>query len=190
MVHAFMGKEPIVRDAALVAWNADVSGEVELGEDSSVWYGVTLRGDVDRIVVGRRTNVQDGAVLHVSSGLPCILGEEVTVGHGAIVHACRIGNRCLLGMGAIILDGAEIGECSIVGAGSLVTGGKKFPPGSMILGSPARVVREVTEEERLMIVTRAAHYVELARATAAGVSRCPDEENRIHCLAADGTERG
>jgi carbonic anhydrase/acetyltransferase-like protein (isoleucine patch superfamily) len=168
MIHSFEGKAPRIHQSAFVAWNAEVEGDVELAEGASVWYGATLRGDVASIRIGARSNVQDGAVIHVDDGAPCVLGDEVTVGHGAVVHACTVGDRCLVGMGAVILDRAEIGEESIVGAGALVTQGKKFPPRSMILGSPAKVARELTAEEAAGLGAHAKGYAELARRTKEG----------------------
>jgi carbonic anhydrase/acetyltransferase-like protein (isoleucine patch superfamily) len=120
------------------------------------------------ILVGDRTNIQDGAVLHVADDLPCVIGDDVTVGHGAIVHGCRIGDRCLVGMGSIILNGAEIGDECVVGAGALVTEGKKIPRRSLILGSPAKVVRVISDEELVKILENAAEYIELAKK--AGIS--------------------
>jgi carbonic anhydrase/acetyltransferase-like protein (isoleucine patch superfamily) len=168
MVHSFEGARPDIAKAAFVAWNSEILGRVELGEGSSVWYGAVLRADVAEIRVGARSNVQDQAVIHVDEALPCVLGDDVTVGHGAVVHACTVGDRCLVGMGAVILDRAVIGEDSIVGAGALVTQGKAFPPRSMILGSPAKVVRALTDEEVAGLAAHALAYVELARRTASG----------------------
>jgi len=168
MIHSFEGERPDTSQAAFVAWNAEVLGRVTLGAGASVWYGAVLRGDIDAIRVGAGSNVQDGAILHVDEGTPCVLGDHVTIGHGAIVHACTVGDRCLVGMGAIILDRADIGEDSIVGAGALVTQGKAFPPRSMILGSPAKVARPLTDEEVAGLRKHAEAYVELARRTAAG----------------------
>lgn len=168
MVHSFEGERPNISRAAFVAWNAEVSGRVDLGEGASVWYGAVLRGDVAEIRVGRGSNVQDGAVLHVDHGTPCVVGELVTIGHRAVVHACAVGDRCLIGMGAVILDRAVIGEDSIVGAGALVTQGKAFPPRSMILGSPAKVVRGLTDEEVAGLASHAEAYVALARRTVSG----------------------
>jgi len=148
---------------AFMAPSAAVSGEVSLGEDCSLWHNTTLRGDLAPIVVGARSNIQDGAVLHVETTHPCVVGEDVTVGHGAIVHGCRIGDRCLIGMGAIILNGAEIGDECIVGAGALVTEGKKIPPRSLVLGMPAKVVRSIGDEEVGKILGNAASYLRLAR---------------------------
>jgi gamma-carbonic anhydrase len=168
MVHSFEGARPDIDKAAFVAWNAELLGRVLLGEGASIWYGAVLRADLAEIRVGAFSNVQDGAVIHVDEGRDCVLGERVTVGHGAIVHACTVGDRCLVGMGAVILDRAVIGEDSIVGAGALVTQGKAFPPRSMILGSPAKVARSLTDEEVAGLGAHAEAYVELARRTAKG----------------------
>ena len=168
MVESFEGARPDISKAAFVAKSADITGSVQLGEGSSVWYGAVLRGDVADIRVGAKSNVQDGAVLHVEPGQPCFLGDSVTVGHCAVVHACTVGDRCLIGMGAVILDRAIIGEDSIVGAGALVTQGKSFPPRSMILGSPAKIVRELADEEVAGLAAHAEEYAELARRTASG----------------------
>lgn len=168
MIHSFEGRRPDVARAAFVAWNAEIAGSVSLGEGASVWYGAVLRGDVAEIRVGAGSNVQDGAVLHVDHDTPCVLGDFVTVGHRAVVHACAVGDRCLVGMGAVILDRAVIGEDSIVGAGALVTQGKAFPPRSMILGSPAKAVRALTDQEVAGLRAHAEGYVALARRTASG----------------------
>jgi carbonic anhydrase/acetyltransferase-like protein (isoleucine patch superfamily) len=168
MVQSFEGERPDIAKAAFVAESAAVVGRVSLGEGASVWHGAVLRADLADIRVGAGSNVQDCAVLHVDEGKACALGDHVTVGHGAVVHACSVGDRCLVGMGAIILDGAVIGEDSIVGAGALVTQGKSFPPRSMILGSPAKVSRELTDEEAAGLRAHAEAYVELARRAAKG----------------------
>jgi gamma-carbonic anhydrase len=168
MVRSFEGRRPDVSRAAFVAASADVTGEVELGDGASVWYGAVLRADLAPIKLGAGTNVQDGAVMHVAEDHPCLLGDDVTVGHRAILHGCSIGDRCLVGMGAILLDGSVIGEESIVGAGALVTQGKSFPPRSMILGSPAKVARELRPDEVAGLREHARAYVELARRTASG----------------------
>ncbi|MST01355.1 MAG: gamma carbonic anhydrase family protein [Pedosphaera sp.] len=143
-----------------LAKTAVVLGDVTLGEYSSVWYGAVLRGDINRIVVGHHTNIQDNAVLHLADDFPCIVGNWVTIGHSAIVHACTVGDECLVGMGAVILDGAEIGAQSIVGAKALVTQGMKVPPGSMVLGAPAKVVRALSAEERAGLRHWAQKYVD------------------------------
>jgi gamma-carbonic anhydrase len=168
MLHSFEGERPEVSRASFVAWNAEILGRVTLGEGASVWYGAVLRADIAAIRIGAGSNVQDGSVLHVDEGRDCVLGEQVTVGHGAVVHACEVGDRCLIGMGAVILDRAVIGEDSIVGAGALVTQGKSFPPRSMILGSPAKVARSLSDEEVAGLRAHAEAYVELARRVSSG----------------------
>ena len=155
---------PALHPSAFVAPGAAVIGDVTLGEESSVWFQAVLRGDLNRIVIGPRSNVQDGAVVHLADELGTTVGELVTVGHKAILHACTVADEVLVGMGAIILDGAEIGARSIIGAGALVTGGKKIPPGSLVLGSPAKVVRTLSSEEQAGIRVWAEKYVDLARA--------------------------
>lgn len=130
-----------------VAENAVLVGDITIGEGSSVWYGAVLRGDENSITIGKNTNIQDGAILHESSSYPLVIGDGVTVGHRAILHGCEIGDNVVVGMGSIVLNGAKIGKDSIVGAGALVTQNKEFPDGSMILGSPARLLRSLTPEE-------------------------------------------
>jgi len=155
----FLRKQPTLGQGVYLAKTAVVLGDVTLGNFSSVWYGAVLRGDINKIVVGHHTNIQDNSVLHLADDFPCILGNWVTVGHSAVVHACTVGDECLIGMGAIILDGAEIGEQSIIGARALVTQGTKIPAGSMVLGSPAKVVRTLTPEERQGLKWWAEKYV-------------------------------
>ena len=154
---------PDVATAAFIASNATVVGNVKLGTDVSVWYGVVIRGDVAPVTIGARTNIQDNTVLHVAEGHPLRIGHDVTIGHGAIVHACTIGSHCLIGMGACILDGAVIPERCMVGAGTLVPPGKTYPEGSLLVGTPARVVRSLTDEELLVMENRIDEYVENAR---------------------------
>jgi carbonic anhydrase/acetyltransferase-like protein (isoleucine patch superfamily) len=146
-----------------VAPNAAVIGRVTLGRDANVWFSAVLRGDTNVITIGERTNVQDTAVVHVDHDAPASIGDEVTIGHGATVHACRVGDRSLIGIGATILSHAVIGRYCIVGAGALVTERKEFPDRSLIIGAPARRVREVTDAEMRMLVDSAAHYVDLGR---------------------------
>lgn len=162
-IDRYLGKAPKVHPTAFVAPGATVIGDVTLGEESSVWFGTVLRGDINQIVIGPRSNVQDGAVVHLADDYGTLVGELVTVGHKAILHACAVDNEVLIGMGAIVLDGAEIGARSIIGAGALVTGGKKIPPGSLVLGSPGKVVRQLTDEEQRGIRVWADRYVELSR---------------------------
>lgn len=159
----FEGKFPTVADGVFVAPGASVIGEVELGIDSSVWYNAVIRGDVCPISIGARTNIQDLSVIHVTSGThPTTIGDDVTVGHGATIHGCEIEDRCLIGMGAIILDGAVVESESLVAAGSLIPPGMRIPSGSLVMGSPAKIKRELTDEERASIEASAYHYVELA----------------------------
>lgn len=154
---------PSVAEGVFIAPGAVVLGAVELGAESSIWFGSVLRGDINRIVVGARSNVQDGSVLHVSDDHACVLGGLVTVGHRAVVHACTVGDEVLVGMGAVILDGARIGERSIIAAGALVTKNMQVPPGSLVMGSPAKVVRALTAEEQAANARLALKYVEVSR---------------------------
>jgi carbonic anhydrase/acetyltransferase-like protein (isoleucine patch superfamily) len=155
-------RRPRIDAAAYVADDAQIIGDVVLAAGTSVWFGAVLRGDTERIAIGAGSNVQDGAILHADPGFPCTVGAGVVTGHGEILHGCQIGDECLIGMGAIILNGAIIGPGSIVGAGAVVPEGKVFPPGSLIMGVPARVVREVTEDDRQSITAGARHYQERA----------------------------
>jgi gamma-carbonic anhydrase len=154
---------PRIHPTAYVVPSAIVIGDVTLMEESSVWYGAVLRGDINRITIGPRSNVQDNAVVHIDTPNETRLGELVTVGHSAVVHACLIDDEVLIGMGAIILDGAEIGSRSIIGANALVTLGTKIPPGSLVLGSPAKVRRALTLDEQKDIARWAWSYVETAK---------------------------
>jgi carbonic anhydrase/acetyltransferase-like protein (isoleucine patch superfamily) len=163
MIHAIGPKIPRVDESAFVAWNAEVAGDVGVGAGATIWFSASVRGDIAPIEIGARSNVQDGAVVHVDTGVPCRIGADVTVGHGAILHSCVVGDGALIGMGAIVLNGAEIGAGCIVGAGALVTQGKKFPPRSLIIGSPAAVKRELSDEEVAANLRNAEHYVEGGR---------------------------
>ncbi len=154
---------PALHSTAFIAPGAVVIGAVEVAAEASVWYTSVLRGDINRILVGAQSNVQDGCVLHVSDDHACVLGERVTVGHRAVVHACTVGDEVLVGMGAIILDGAVIGPRSIIAAGALVTKDKVIPEGSLVVGSPARVVRVLTPEEQAANGKLALKYVEISR---------------------------
>jgi len=165
--HAGIGarfkKGPAIHSSAWVVPGATVIGDVILEEESSVWYGAVLRGDINRIVIGPRSNIQDNAVVHVDTDYPTTMGELVTVGHTAIVHACTIDNEVLIGMGSVILDDVEVGARSIIGANALVTIGTKIPPGSLVLGSPAKIRRQLSLDEQKDIARWAWSYVETAK---------------------------
>ncbi len=163
MIVKFKEKEPDIAMDTFIAENASVIGDVSIGEGSSVWFGAVLRGDIAGIRIGKRSNVQDNAVVHVDTNTPTIIGDDVTIGHSAVVHACKIGNGCLIGMGAVILSNAIIGDESVVGAGAIVTENKEFPPRSLIIGAPAKIIRTLTDEDIKRVKENAAHYVELSR---------------------------
>lgn len=162
---------PRIADSAWVADSAQVMGDVELADDASVWFGAVIRGDKAPIRIGRRTNIQDASVLHADVGVPLTLGDNVTVGHQVMLHGCTIGDGSLIGIGAIVLNGARIGKSCLVGAGSLVTEGKEFPDGSMILGSPAKVVRQLTPDQIEGLQQSAQSYVDNARCFRAGLKK-------------------
>lgn len=163
----FLGRTPDVSGALFIAKSATVVGDVKLGKNSSVFYGAVLRADINSIVVGEGSNIQDNAVVHLSDDAGVVIGDHVTVGHGAIIHGCTIEDGCLIGMGSTILDRARIGAGSLVGANALVTQGFTCPPGSLVIGSPAKVARALTEEESGAGRRLAAKYVEVAKAHAA-----------------------
>ena len=160
----FLDKNPQVPESAYVAPQATLIGDVRLGENASVWPACVLRGDINSIEVGDRSNVQDGTIVHLADDYPVVIGKDVTIGHAAVIHACTIEDECLIGMGTTILDGSVIGHNSIVGAGALVTPRTIIPPGSMVLGSPAKVKRQLTEEEQAKIKSWAAKYVKVSAA--------------------------
>jgi gamma-carbonic anhydrase len=155
----FLRRMPTIGRGVYIARTAVVIGDVTLGEQSSVWYHAVLRGDINRIVVGHHSNIQDNAVLHLADDYACLVGNYVTVGHSAIVHACAIGDECLVGMGAVVLDGAVIGEQCLIGARALVTQRMQVPAGSLVMGAPAKVVRALTPEERAGLKSWAEKYV-------------------------------
>lgn len=160
MIHAYKGTRPTIHPSVFVEASAQVIGRVEIGEGSSVWFNAVIRGDVHTICIGQRTNIQDGCLLHVTrKTFPLVVGDDVTVGHGAILHGCTVKARCLIGMGAILLDGAEVGEDSIIGAGTLVPEGRVIPPRSLAFGSPARIIRSLSEDDVAKIRQGAGHYV-------------------------------
>jgi carbonic anhydrase/acetyltransferase-like protein (isoleucine patch superfamily) len=167
-----MEKPRVVRfGEAWVADNATVLGDVTLGRDANIWFGCVLRGDIAPIVVGARTNIQDLTTGHVDPGVTNVIGEEVMIGHRAVIHGARVGDGALIGMGAVLLARSEIGEGAVVGAGSVVREGAAIPPGHLAVGAPARVVREVTAEEAAFIAQSTLEYVERAKAYAAGRTR-------------------
>ena len=158
-----------------VAHNATVIGKVVLEQDSSVWFNVVIRGDADQITVGPRSNVQDGSVLHADPGFPLQIGEDVTVGHKAMLHGCTIGDGSLIGINAVVLNGAKIGKGCLIGANALVTEGSEIPDGAMVLGAPAKVKRMLSEEEQAALRLSASHYVENGHRFAAGLSEQSDD---------------
>ena len=163
IVRAIGGKKPEIHPSVRLAEDAVVTGGVTLGEDVTVWYGAVLRGDVDSIRVGKGCNLQDHVTVHCAEGLPTVLGENVVVGHGAILHSCTVEDGCLIGMGSVLLDGCVVGAGSVIGAGAVVPPGKTVPPRSVVMGVPGKVVRETSEEEVRATLANAAHYVQLGR---------------------------
>jgi carbonic anhydrase/acetyltransferase-like protein (isoleucine patch superfamily) len=155
----FLAKTPALGRGVYIAKSAVVLGDVTLGDYSSVWYHAVLRGDINRIVVGHHTNIQDNAVLHLADDYPCLVGNYVTVGHSAIVHACTVGDECLIGMGAVLLDGAVIGAQCLIGAKALVTQRMQIPSGSLVMGAPAKVIRALAPDERQSLKHWAEKYV-------------------------------
>jgi carbonic anhydrase/acetyltransferase-like protein (isoleucine patch superfamily) len=162
-IYEVAGVSPRVPESAWVADSAAVMGDVVLGEEVSVWFGAVVRGDTAPIKVGERSNIQDLSVLHADVGMPLTIGSGVTVGHQATLHGCTVGDDSLIGIGAVVLNGARIGKGCLVGAGALVTEGKEFPDGSMIIGSPAKVVKTLTPEQLLALRQSAEHYVDNAQ---------------------------
>jgi len=168
MIYKFKKNKPTIKKSAWVAASSDVIGDVKIGKDSSIWFGCVIRADVNQIVIGKRTNIQDLSMIHVTheepkynmKGNPTIIGNDVTIGHKVMLHGCTIENKCLIGMSATILDGAVIGEGSIVGANSLVTANKVFPPRSLIMGSPAKVIKTLTQKDVDGLKKHAKMYVE------------------------------
>ena len=168
----------MIADDIFVADGAKIIGDVAIGKDSSVWYNAVIRGDSNSIVIGENTNVQDCAVLHTSHSHGLVIGDNVTIGHGAIVHGCTVGNNVLIGMGAIILDGAVVEDNCIIGAGALVTQNKVIPSGSLVLGNPAKVARELKEEEIASILKNADEYVQEAQKYLQGLYNGENDESK------------
>lgn len=164
MIVPFLGQWPKIHETTFLAPSVDIIGDVEIGERCSVWFQVVIRGDVNRVKIGNRTNIQDHSMLHVTRKVsPLTIGDDVTIGHRATIHGCRVGNRILIGMGAILLDDCEIGDDCIVGAGALVTKGSQIPSGSLVMGAPAKVVRPLKPEEIAFLKKSAENYVDDAR---------------------------
>ncbi len=189
MIISFKKRWPVIHETAFVAPSADVIGDVEIGERSSIWFQTVIRGDVHKIKIGKRTNIQDHSLLHVTEGwTPLLIGDEVTIGHRVILHGCKVGNRVLVGMGSIILDGAEIGDECMIGAGALVTKNMKIPPRSLVLGIPGKVVRELKPEELAGLGESADHYVKTAseyQGVVRGPARAGDNQHELESLDAD-----
>lgn len=160
MILKFKEFYPVIHSSAWIAPSADLIGNIEIGEDSSIWFGCVIRSDVNEVRIGKNTNIQDLSMIHTDTNTKTIIGDNVTIGHKVMLHGCKIEDNCLIGMSATILDNAVIGQGSIVGANSLVTSGKIFPPRSLIMGSPAKVVKEVTAEDEEKFIAHAKHYVE------------------------------
>jgi carbonic anhydrase/acetyltransferase-like protein (isoleucine patch superfamily) len=162
MIREFMTKMPLISSTVFTADSAEIIGDVQIGESSSVWFNAVIRGDMGKIIIGNRTSIQDNVVIHTDPSIVTEIKDNVTVGHGAVLHGCRIGNNVMIGMNATVLNGAVIGDYSIVGANALVAPGKVFAEGSVVLGIPAETKRQVTEKEKEHIEENAASYVELA----------------------------
>ena len=160
MIYELGDRKPKISGKVFVAESADVIGDVELHDGVNVWFGAVIRGDVEKIIIGKNSNIQDNATVHTDFGLSCIVGENVTVGHNVILHSCEIGNNVIIGMGSTILNGAKIASDCMVGANSLVTHKIPYEEGVLILGSPAKVVRKLTEEEKAHLKKNGQHYVE------------------------------
>ena len=163
MLYALGDKVPEVHESCFVADNAQVMGSVVLEEDVSVWFGVVMRGDNDPLVIGAQSNIQDNTVIHTDHGIPVRVGRGVTVGHQCMLHGCTIGDYSLIGIGAIVLNGAKIGKHCLIGAGALITENKVIPDRSLVMGSPGKVVRLLTDQQALVLEASAAHYVENAK---------------------------
>ena len=163
MIMGFDGVNPKISKSAYISESVDIIGKVNVEENVNIWFGTRLRGDMNNIIIGENTNIQENSVVHVDINSPCIIGKNVTIGHGTIIHGCSISDNVLVGMGSIILNNAKIGKNTIIGAGSLVTQGKDFPDGVLILGNPAKVIRQLTEAEVKSIQRSADNYVSLSK---------------------------
>ena len=159
----FLHESPKVAESAFIAPGVVISGAVQIAEEASIWYGSVLRADIERIRIGRGSNLQDGTIVHLASDRGTVVGDYVTCGHRCLLHACEIGDEVLVGMGAIVMDGAQVGRRSIIGAGSLITRGQIIPPGSLVMGAPAKVIRSLSEEEQSGIRQWAEKYIQVAK---------------------------
>ncbi|MBC8213615.1 MAG: gamma carbonic anhydrase family protein [Candidatus Marinimicrobia bacterium] len=164
MIKQFQDKSPIIPKSCYISESVDIIGNVTLGEEVNVWFGTVIRGDMNFIRIGERTNIQDNCTVHVTTDTaPTVIGNNVTIGHNAIIHGCKIEDGCLIGMGSIIMDNAQIGEGSIIGAGSVITENSLIPPRSLCLGIPGKIIRQVTDKEYAGILERAEHYVQFSK---------------------------
>lgn len=163
MIIEYKGNLPQIDESCYIAETAQIIGQVTIKENANIWFGTVVRGDVSYITIGANTNIQDNCVVHTDANSPTIIGDNVTVGHNAIIHACTIEDEVLIGMGAIILDNAVIGKNTIIGAGSLIPPGKKIPPNSLVMGSPGKVIRQVTDEEIIGLRKSSQGYVKLSK---------------------------
>lgn len=163
MIKRYLDKEPKIDKEAWVAESAEVIGDVVIERGVSIWYGVVIRGDLSRVFIGENSNIQDNSVIHVDHDKPVVIGKGVTVGHGAILHTCEIGDNSLIGMGAIVLSGAKIGKNCIVGAGALIPEGKEIPDNSLVIGIPGRIVKKVSKEEEKLLKKSSEEYIKLKR---------------------------
>ena len=163
MIMDFEGVTPRINKNTYISESVDIIGKVNVEENVNIWFGTRLRGDMNNIIIGENTNIKENSVVHVDINSPCIIGKNVTIGHGTIIHGCSISDNVLVGMGSIILNNAKIGKNTIIGAGSLVTQGKEFPEGVLILGNPAKVIRQLTEAEIESIQRSADNYVSLSK---------------------------
>ncbi|WP_147565422.1 gamma carbonic anhydrase family protein [Clostridium tyrobutyricum] len=163
MIRKFNSESPDIHSSCFIAESSDIIGKVKLAQDVNVWFGAVIRGDLNNISIDEKTNIQDNCVIHVEGNNPASIGKYVTIGHNAIIHGCKIEDYSLIGMGSIIMNNAVIGSETIIGAGSLVTEHKQIPPGVLCMGSPARVIRKLTAEEKQNIKNSAKHYVEISK---------------------------
>ena len=162
MVKEYQGIKPNIDKTVFIAESADIIGKVNIEKNANIWYNTVIRADEQSITIGENTNIQDGCVVHVGNDIPTVIGKNVTIGHKALIHGCTIGNNTLIGMGSIVLDGAKVGEYTLLGAGSLVPPGKEIPSGVLAMGSPAKVIRELSDIEKENLVKSALKYIETA----------------------------